>query len=142
MKNNLKIGLVAILVLAMALAVAGCTSNNSASNGGASQQALSISAVQEPTPANVTAYYGGNIVAVNVTVNNSNAGTLKISTDNFYLTDSGGSVSQPIGQTVSWVTHSGEIGWHDVIYVKIKSGTTPSSLEYSDGTYDVSCTVS
>jgi hypothetical protein len=131
LKMFLVLGLPAVLIVS----VSGCTSNTS------NNSAISIAATQAPVPANVTAYYG-EVIGINVTVNNDHAGTLKISTDNFYLTDSGNRVTQPVSSTVTWVTHSGERGWTDVMYFRISPGTQPSKLEYSDGTNDVTCQVS
>jgi predicted small secreted protein len=136
MKNTLKIGLTVALVLAMSLSVAGCTSNTSTSG-----QALTLTATQVPVNESVTDYYGANAVAINATITNNNAGTFKLSSDNFFLTDSSGHIEQPVSPTTSDVSDSGN--WITTpMYFQITQGTTPATLRYYDGTHDISCSVS
>ncbi len=140
MKNTLKIGLAVALVLVMSLAVAGCTSNSSSSNGAdQSQQSLTLTATQVPANDSIVAYYGANVVIINATFNNNNAGTFKISSDNFYLTDSSGYSHSPVSPVATDVADSGYSSWMWV-YFQVSSGT-PSTLRYYDGTHDISCSV-
>ena len=140
MKNNLKIGLAVAFVLAMSLAVAGCTSNTSNNSGNSGQAALTLTAVKEPTPANITSVYGNNIVTINATLHNNDAGTFKISTDDYYLKDSNGQIYQDIGNAATAVSHSGYDNWVRMSF-QIASGATVSQLEYNDGTHDLTCAV-
>src|ERR1019366_6724845 len=140
MKNNLKIGLAVALVLVMSLAVAGCT-NNTSNGGNQGGQALTLSATQVPANDSVVAYYGNGVVVVNATVANNNAGTFKISSDNFYLGDSGGYSHQALGTAHSDMSDSNTFTWM-WLYFSLNSGMTPASLRYYDGTHDISCSVS
>jgi predicted small secreted protein len=140
MDNTLKIGLVVALVLVMSLSVAGCTSNNSTSNSG-SDQALVLTATQIPVNDTITSYYGNNVIQINATITNNNAGTFKTSTDNFYLQDSSGHTSNPVNPVRTDVS---DTGYYQTIplFFTVNSGATPSSLRYYDGTRDISCSVS
>jgi uncharacterized protein YcfL len=126
MKNTLKIGLIVASVLVMSLAIAGCTSSNSTSNSG-SNQALVLTATQIPVNDTITSYYGNNVVQINATITNNNAGTFKTSTDNFYLQDSSGHTSNPVNSVRTDVSDNG-------YYITIP-------LRYYDGTHDISCSV-
>jgi hypothetical protein len=137
MKNTLKIGFMVASVLVMSLAVAGCTSNTSNTSG----QALTIAATTTPANATLKNYYGNNVVVVNATITNNNAGTFKISSDNFYLSDSGGYTHQPLNTPNTAMSDSNAYTWM-WLYFRLDSGTTPASLRYYDGTHDVSCSVS
>jgi uncharacterized protein YcfL len=142
MKKNLKIGLAVALVLVMSLAVAGCTSNTSTSNSGSANlsKALTLNATQIPANDTVTAYYGSGVVAINATLSNNNAGTFKVSSDNFYLADSSGATHSPLNSVTTAVSDSGYDTWMH-LYFTVAAGTTPSTLRYYDGNFDVSCTV-
>jgi hypothetical protein len=144
MKNNLKIGLVVTLVLVMSLAIAGCSSNNGTSNNGTSNsgsdQALVLTATQIPVNDTITSYYGNNVVQINATITNNNAGTFKTSTDNFYLQDSSGHTSTPVNSVRTDVSDNGYYITMP-LYFTVTSGATPSSLRYYDATHDISCSV-
>ena len=147
MRNKLIVGLAAVLVLAMSLAVAGCISNNSTSNNSASNsensgQALTMTAAQvAPIPPSVTTYYGDDAVMINVTLTNNHAGTFKVSGDDFYMQDTSDHLHQPLGATQSSILH--ENAWVTVPLVfQLQPGTTAAAIEYNDGTHDLNCIVS
>lgn len=95
--------------------------------------ALEMVAFKEPNP-------NANVIRINTTIFNNHAGTFKLSTDNYYLTDSSGTIYKPIN-TVSTSVSDSDTWQRIVLNFQLKAGATPKTLRYYDGTHDINCTV-
>jgi hypothetical protein len=135
MKKKLILGVACALLLTV-VATCGCTSTTS--NGANS---VTLSAMQKPANYTLQSYYGSDVVVLSVGFTNNNAGTFKFSTDNFYLTDSTGSVHSPVSPVATDVSNSGiSIGVPYLCFTGLSGA--PATLRYYDGNIDVSCNVS
>ncbi|MFZ0011854.1 MAG: hypothetical protein WAL97_08120 [Halobacteriota archaeon] len=129
-------------LVAASLLVSGCTSPTTSpttSNNSTTSPALTMTATYKQDDHDA---YTGTTFNVTAVVYNDHAGTLKLSTDNFILSDSAGYTHTALGTRPAVVLS--ENGESDFLWMhfQVSAGTTPSNLTYYDGTNKVECTIS
>ena len=127
MKHLPKFGIILIGIV-IVMSVAGCTSTG---------PALSM----HKTSVTKVTYLGYQAYRVNASIYNEHAGTLKIDTNNFILSDSNSYTNTPVATAHSVIIlENGEAASVSIVFI-VTDGTTPSELTYYDGTNKVVCSI-
>ena len=135
--NNkwLKIGVIASILLILVVTTSGCVSTPPIALPGT--PALTMTARQVDT----STLFGAQTVKIRAEIQNEHAGTIRLSTSNFLLTDSSDGVHKTISSySADNVVDNGEGVWFEATFY-ITAGSHPTELTYFDGTNKMVCPV-